>query len=429
MSKENVTVLVGLQWGDEGKGRMVDYLAQDVDIVARYQGGNNAGHTVVNEFGTFKLHLIPSGIFNPNVINILGPGMVIDIEAMSEEIADLDKSGISTKNILLSDRATVTFPYHRLEDNLEEDRLGAGAFGSTRRGIAYAYGERYMKKSIQVGELLYPDHLKKRLRGIIEFKNLLIKEVYKSDEIINADEVIDWALTFGEKIKHYICDTTKVLEKASAENKRILFEAQLGSLRDIYYGIYPYTTSSCTLASFAPAGGGLFNRRIDKVIGVMKAFSTCVGSGPFVTEMSEKEAGELREIAYEYGAATGRPRRIGHFDAVASRYGAMVQGTDEIAITKVDSLSGLKKLFICTEYEVDGYLTKDFPLTPALEIAKPKYIEMEGWSEDITKCRKFDELPAAAQLYLSKIQELVGYKIKYISVGPERESLILMNNE
>ncbi|MBK6770610.1 MAG: adenylosuccinate synthase [Ignavibacteria bacterium] len=423
--ENNLTVLVGLQWGDEGKGRMVDYLAQNADFVARYQGGNNAGHTVVNQFGTFKLHLIPSGIFNPGVINILGPGMVIDIQSLSEEITELEKSGINTDSIRISDRATVTFPFHRLEDNLEEDRLGGEAFGSTRRGIAYAYSERYLKKSIQLGELLYPDHLKKRMKGIVEWKNLLLKNVYKSSELIELDSVLDWLSEYGEKIKHLICDTTSLLEKASSENKKILFEAQLGSLRDIYFGIYPFTTSSCTLASYAPVGGGLFNKKIENVIGVMKAYSTCVGSGPFTTEMQESEAKNLRETAFEYGASTGRPRRIGHFDAVATRYGAMIQGTNEIAITKVDSLSGQKKLLICNEYEINGKSVTDFPLTPALEIANPKYIEMEGWSEDISKCRNFNELPAAAINYINKIEELIGYRIRYVSVGPERESLIL----
>lgn len=423
--ENNVTVLVGLQWGDEGKGRMVDYLAQDADFVARYQGGNNAGHTVVNQFGTFKLHLIPSGIFNPGVINILGPGMVIDIQSLSEEISELEKSDIDTGTIRISDRATVTFPFHRLEDNLEEDRLGGGAFGSTRRGIAYAYGERYMKKSIQLGELLFPDHLKKRMKGIVKWKNLLLKNVYRSSELIDLNSVLDWLFEYGEKIKHFICDTTSLLEKAAAENKKILFEAQLGSLRDIYFGIYPYTTSSCTLSSYAPVGGGLFNKKIDKVIGVMKAYSTCVGSGPFTTEMQESEAKNLRETAFEYGASTGRPRRIGHFDAVATRYGAMIQGTDEIAITKVDSLSGQKKLLICTEYEINGKSTGEFPLTPALETAIPKYIEMDGWEDDITGCKNFNELPTAAKNYIDKIEELIGRKIRYVSVGPERDSLIL----
>lgn len=422
----NVTVLVGLQWGDEGKGRMVDYLAQNTDIVARYQGGNNAGHTVVNQLGTFKLHLIPSGIFNEKVINILGPGMVIDIEALSEELSELEKSGIDTRNIRISDRATITFPFHRLEDNLEEERLGSAAFGSTRRGIAYAYGERYMKKSIQLGELFYPEDLKNRISDLVDWKNTLFKNVYKSKEVLNSDSILNWVNTYGDKIRHLICDTTAILEEAATSGRKILFEAQLGSLRDIHFGIYPFTTSSCTLASYAPVGGGLFNKKIDKVIGVMKAFSSCVGSGPFVTEMPEDEAGLLREIAFEYGAATGRPRRIGHFDAVATKYGAMIQGVDEIALTKLDSLSGQNTLKICTDYNIEGKLIKNFPLTPVLLKAKPVYIEMKGWSENISGCRKFDELPETAQNYVRKIEELIGYCIKYVSVGPERESLIIM---
>ncbi len=423
--KDKISALVGLQWGDEGKGRMVDYLAKDVDIVVRYQGGNNAGHTVVNEFGTFKLHLIPSGIFNPNVINVLGPGMVIDIEALCQEIDELNASGINTDNIRISDRATITFPFHRLEDNLEEERLGGAAYGSTRRGIAFAYGERYMKKSIQLGELFYPDELKKRISMLVEWKNKIIKNVYGSNETLNENEILEWLNIHGGKLKKYICNTTDLLESSADKGKIILFEAQLGSLRDIYFGIYPFTTSSCTLASYAPVGGGLFNKNIDKVIGVMKAFSTCVGSGPFVTEMTGKEAEELREIAYEYGAATGRPRRIGHFDAVAAKYGARIQGVDEIALTKLDSLSGRKKLKLCTGYEINGKVHEEFPLTPALEIAKPVYIEMDGFDEDVSGCKKFEELPEAARNYVSKIEELVKFKIKYVSVGPEREKLIL----
>lgn len=420
-----ITVLVGLNWGDEGKGRMVDYFAQDVDYVVRYQGGNNAGHTVVNEFGTFKLHLIPSGIFNPKVTNVLGTGMVIDIQAFCEEVDELEKSGIDCSNIKISERATITFPFHRLEDELEEERLGAGAYGSTKRGIAYAYGERYQKKSIQAGELFYPEDLRKHVEQLVEWKNLLITGVYKSSKTVSVEETMNWLNKYGEKIKKYICDVTELLGNAAAEGKKIMFEAQLGSLRDINYGIYPYTTSSSALASFAPIGGGLFTRKIDKVIGVMKSFSTCVGAGPFVTRMNDEDAHNLREIAFEYGAATGRARTIGHFDAVASRYGAQVQGADEIAITKLDSLSGLNKLKICTAYNIEGKSIKTFPLTPLLEKAIPEYIEVDGWSEDISKCRKFDELPVSAQNYIKKIEELIGYSIKYISVGPERESLII----
>lgn len=420
-----ITVLVGLQWGDEGKGRMVDYLAGNIDIVARYQGGNNAGHTVVNEFGTHKLHLIPSGIFYPDVINVLGPGMVIDIEALAEELSELQKAGINTGNVRISDRATVTFPFHRLEDTLEEERLAGAAYGSTRRGIAYAYGERYMKKSIMIGDLLYPEVMRQRVRSLVEWKNLLLSRVYGSKKTVDFDETMNWLMQFGSKIIPMICDTTALMESAASAGKDVLFEAQLGSLRDIYFGIYPFTTSSNTLASFAHIGGGLFNKRIDRVIGVMKSFSTCVGAGPFVTEMPETEAGRMREVAFEYGASTGRPRRIGHFDAVATRYGARIQGTDEIAMTKLDSLSGMKELFICNEYEIEGKSFSDFPIPAVLQSASPRYLEMKGWDDDISKVRDFDKLPDNARKYVLKIEELVGYPVKYVSVGPERESLIV----
>lgn len=420
-----ITVLVGLQWGDEGKGRMVDYFAQDVDYVVRFQGGNNAGHTVVNEFGTFKLHLIPSGIFNKKVTNVLGTGMVIDIQAFCEEVEELEKSGIDCSGIKISERATITFPFHRLEDELEEERLGAGAYGSTKRGIAYAYGERYQKKSIQIGELLYPEDLRIRVEQLVEWKNLLIQNLYKSDKKVTVEETMNWLNAYGEKVKKHVCNVTELLGDAAKQGKKIMFEAQLGSLRDINYGIYPFTTSSCTLASYAPVGGGLLTKKIDKVIGVMKSFSTCVGAGPFVTRMNDEDANNLREIAFEYGAATGRARTIGHFDAVATKYGADVQGADEIAITKLDSLSGLKTLKICNGYNINGKLIMTFPLNPELDKAIPEYIEVDGWSEDITKCRKFEELPVNAQNYINKIEELIGYSIKYISVGPERESLII----
>lgn len=425
-NKSNSMVIVGLNWGDEGKGRMVDYLAQDVDYVVRFQGGNNAGHTVVNELGTFKLHLVPSGIFNSNVTNVLGPGMVIDIEAMDEELTSLRESGINVDNVVVSDRASITFPFHRIEDELEEERLGGQAYGSTKRGIAPAYSERYLKKSILIGELLYPEEMERRLKDLVDWKNKLIKDFYgREDKMISYEEALAWTKKYGEKVLPLITDTTIMLEEAAEAGKKILFEAQLGSLRDIYYGIYPFTTSSCTLASFAPIGGGMLTHRYGKVIGVMKAFSTCVGAGPFVTEITGEDADNLRETAFEYGASTGRPRRIGHFDAVASRYGAKVQGVDEIAITKLDSLSGREKLYICTAYEADGKTYENFPLNPVLDKSTPKYIEMPGWTEDINGCRKFDELPQTARDYVTKIEELIGYNVKYISVGPERESLII----
>lgn len=420
----SITVVCGVNWGDEGKGRMVDYLAHDVDVVVRYQGGNNAGHTVVNEHGTFKLHLIPSGIFNPKTTNVLGTGMVIDLEALSSELEGLKRQGIDVRNVKLSDRATICFPFHAQEDGWEEERLCGSAYGSTRRGIAPAYGDRYLKKAIQVGELFHEGHLKQRLEQLVTWKNLVAKGVYGQTAAVDFGAVWDWALTWRDRIAPLVCDTTEYLEGAAAAGKNILLEAQLGALRDIMYGIYPFTTSSSSLAGFAAVGAGLFNHAPDRVVGVMKAFSSCVGAGPFVTEMEANEAAALREVAFEYGAATGRPRRIGHFDAVASRYGAAVQGTTEVALTKLDSLSGRDKLRICTHYEVDGKRTDRFPLVPLLDIARPIYTEMRGWSEDISGARTFDALPKAAQDYVLALEKAVEVRIRYVSVGPERESLI-----
>jgi adenylosuccinate synthase len=420
----SIAVVCGTNWGDEGKGRMVDYLARDAHAVVRYQGGNNAGHTVVNEYGTFALHLIPSGIFYTDVACVLGPGTVIDLEALHTEIESLTAAGISCDNIRISDRATILFPFYRDEDAWEEERLGAKAYGSTKTGIAPAYGDRHVKKALRIGELLYPKQFKEQLQHIVEWKNLVASGVFQQKHGVSYQAMVDWAFTFGEKLKDRICDTTELLESMAAAGKHILFEAQLGALRDIYYGIYPYTTSSCSLASFAPVGGGLFKHRIDRVVGVMKAFSTCVGEGPFVAAMTEDEAQSLRETALEYGATTGRPRRIGHFDAVASHFGAAVQGATEIALTKLDSLSGHRRLKICTHYAYNGKRTNRFPLNPILNIAEPVYTECEGWTEDITDCRQFETLPTAAQQYVLRIEELIDCHIRYISVGPERAQLI-----
>jgi len=424
MKKFSAKAVVGTQWGDEGKGRMIDYFAVTADVVVRYQGGNNAGHTIVNEFGTFKLHLIPSGIFNKQALNILGPGMIIDIQALCEEIDDLNKAGIDTGNIRISNRASIVFPYNRLEDELEEKRLGKNAYGSTKRGISPAYGDRYMKKSILIGELLYPESLKARIDAIVEWKNLTITALY-GHEPIDSKEMYDWAVKYGDRIKSMICDTSDLLVTAEKENKRILFEAQLGALRDVYFGIYPFTSSSSVLAGFTEIGGGMFGQNDLETVGVMKAFSTCVGAGPFVTEMNEEEAGPLREYALEYGAATGRPRRIGHFDAVAAKYGSEIQRADCIALTKLDSLSEEKGLKICVGYEVNDKVIERFPLNVELDIAKPVYIEMPGWLTDITKVREFSDLPKTAQDYVLKIEELVGVPVKFVSVGPERDSLII----
>ncbi len=419
----SIQVVVGANWGDEGKGRMVDYLAQDADFVVRYQGGNNAGHTVINDFGTFKLHLLPSGVFNPKVMNILGPGMVIDLEALADELEELRGRGIAPR-IRISDRATICFPFHRMQDAWEEERLGKDAYGSTLKGIAPAYGDRTMKKAIQVGELLYPEHLKRRIEKLVDWKMLQARGIYGKEDAFTRAGMLDWAETQGARIRDLICDTSILLEEGAEAGKNILFEAQLGTLRDLNFGIYPFSTSSCTLAAYAPVGGGLFGHAPDRVLAVVKAFSTCVGEGPFVTRMNAAEADELRESANEYGAATGRPRTIGHFDALATRYGAWAQGATEIALTKLDSLSGLKTLKICTHYEYRGEKVERFPLGPVLDEATPVYKEMPGWDVDVSKVREFDALPRTAKDYVLEIERLIERPIRFVSVGPEREALI-----
>jgi adenylosuccinate synthase len=424
----SIHVVCGVNWGDEGKGRMVDYLSHDMDVVVRYQGGNNAGHTVANEHGTFKLHLVPSGIFNPKAINVLGPGMVIDLQALNEEIERLENGGLGPLNLRIADRAQVVFPFHRDEDIWEEERLGKKAYGSTKRGIAPAYGDRYLKKAILVGELLHPEFLKERLRPVVEWKNRIACGVYGKAAAISVEEAFDWAVRHGERLKPMIANTTALLSQAAASGKNIMFEAQLGALRDVYFGIYPYTTSSSALAAYAPVGSGLFGYAPNEVVGVMKAFSTCVGAGPFVTEMEEAIAGPLRESSGEYGTATGRPRRLGHFDALASRFGAEVQGATKLALTKLDSLSGQPSLKICTAYQHAGRTISEFPLNAVLEHATPVYEQLEGWSEEITGCRRFEELPAAAQRYVLRIEELVGRPIHYVSVGPSRDQMVLRSS-
>lgn len=420
----SIHVVVGANWGDEGKGRMVDYFAQDAEFVVRYQGGNNAGHTVVNEYGEFKLHLLPSGVFNPKVTNILGPGMVIDIQGLVEELADLKSRGI-TPVARVSERATLCFPFHRLEDAWEEERLGDKKYGSTRRGIAPAYGDRTIKKAIQVGELLYPERFKERLRDLVEWKQMKATQIYgKSNGEINFGEMLAWSEKYGAEIRGLICDTSEILENAAQQGRNIMFEAQLGTLRDLNFGIYPYTTSSCALAAYAPIGGGLFSHRPDRVTSVVKAFSTCVGEGPFVTRMEESEESALRETALEYGAATGRPRTVGHFDAVATRYGVWAQGSTEVALTKLDSLSGRETLKICTAYEYEGKQLTRFPLNAVLDASKPVYDEMAGWTEDIGGVREYANLPKTAQAYVEEIERHIGCYIRYVSVGPAREALI-----
>ena len=427
-----LTAITGINWGDEGKGRMVDLISQEYDIVARYQGGNNAGHTVKNERGKFVLNLLPSGILRPDVVCVMGNGMVIDPHHLDGEINKLREQGISItpENLKISDRATITMPYHVAQDGLEEARLSkTGAqFGSTKRGIAYAYGDKYMKKTLRMGDLLHLDEsVKKRLVTMVDSKNLVMEGSYNA-EPIRVDEMWAWLEKYAAIFKDYICDVGQYLADADAAGKKVLFEAQLGALRDIDFGIYPYTTSSNVIGAYAPIGAGIPGHKLNLSIGIMKAYSSCVGEGPFTTElaMSEADKDVLREHGHEYGAATGRPRRVGPFDAVASRYGVQCQGCDELALTLLDVLDYMEQVPIVTAYKLtDGTTTTRFPMGKTLDDAQPVVETVPGWHCDITGVRKFEDLPKAAQDYVKRLEELVGCKIKYISVGPERDACIV----
>jgi adenylosuccinate synthase len=420
-----LTAVVGINWGDEGKGRMVDLLSEGYDVICRYQGGNNAGHTVINDRGKFILNLLPSGILREGTVNVMGNGMVVDLEHLCGEIKTLKEKGINVTpdTLKVSDKAFICLPYHKAQDILEEERLGDKKYGSTRRGIAPVYGDKYMKKGIRVGDLLDSGTLKQRLSDILEWKNMTFKG-YGSG--VKLDDMMSWLSEYGAQINSYITDTTDYLTSSVKAGKNILFEAQLGALRDIDYGIYPYTTSSQALAAYAPIGAGIPGIKLDRVVGIMKAFSSCVGEGPFVVEMSGDEANALREAGSEYGAATGRPRRVGAFDVPASNYGVKIQGADELALTKLDVLSYLEKIPVCTEYEIDGVKTDRFPSGSALTKAKPVYQYMEGFKTDVSKCRKAEDLPDAAIKYIRFIEKAVGCPIRYVSVGAGRDDYLVL---
>lgn len=421
-----LTAIAGINWGDEGKGRMVDLLSEDYDIVVRYQGGNNAGHSVVNDKGKFILNLLPSGILRSTTVNIMGNGMVIDLRHLCGEIDRLRAAGIevSPANLKISDRAVICMPYHVLMDVLEEDRLADRKFGSTRRGIAPVYADKYYKKAFRMGDLFDIGSLSQRAAEIAEWKNLTVERGYGAPPV-TADQITGYFREYGERLIPYICDTGKYIGDAAAEGKRIMFEAQLGALRDIDFGIYPYTSSSNTVAAYAPVGAGVPGLKLDKVIGIMKAYSSCVGEGPFTCEMFGEEADRLREAGGEYGAATGRPRRVGGFDAVASRYGVRMQGADELALTKLDVLSCFDKIPVCTAYRVGDRVTYDFPIGKELEAALPVIEYFDGWGCDISGCRSFAELPAAAQAYITALEKLAGCRITYVSVGAGRDEYLV----
>ena len=426
-----LTAVTGINWGDEGKGRVIDLLAENADIVARYQGGNNAGHTVVTEKGKFILNLLPSGILHPEVTCVLGTGMVIDLEHLAGEMEAIEARGVKVEpeNLKLSDKATISMPWHKVQDGLEEDRLAkkGGAFGSTRRGIAYAYSDKYRKKTLRLGDLLHLDEerTQNRLHMILDAKNMELAGCYHQ-EPMSYDALLNWCRQQAAYFAPFICDVGAFLQQAHDSGKRIVLEAQLGAMRDIDYGIFPFTSSSNTLAAYAPLGAGIPNCKLDHVVGVLKAYSTCVGAGPFAAENAMDEAWneKLRKAGGEYGAATGRPRRVGPFDVVASRYGVACQGADELALTLLDVLDYMEKIPVVAHYSVNGEIVDRFPMGEALDIAQPVLEYLPGWHCDITAARKWEDLPKEAQDYVNYIEKAVGCRIAYISVGPDRDACI-----
>ena len=421
-----IRAVVGLNWGDEGKGRMVDYFARKADVVVRFQGGDNAGHTVVNDRGKFAFHNFPSGICHDDVVNIIAPGSVINPDSFFSERKTLVEAGLSCEGIVISDRATVILPYHLQVEALEEIRLGANRYGSTGRGIAPSYADRYAKKAIQIGELLDHEYLKTRTSALVEYHNMILQGCYEAEPLDPAAE-LERLDSWGRELKPLVRDIAPIIDQAIDGDKTILLEAQLGALRDIIHGIYPFTTSSSVLAGFAAASVPVPANRIKAVTGVTKAYSTCVGAGPFITEIDGDLATTIRERGKEYGATTGRPRRIGYFDAVATRYGTRLQGANEMVITCLDVLSGVGPLEICVGYEDDNTVSERFPIMPTLRHTKPVYEQHPGWDEDITEARRFDDLPTKAKEYVRRVEELVGVSVSHVSVGPDREALIEMS--
>ena len=418
--------VVGINWGDEGKGRMVDLLTEQYDIVVRYQGGGNAGHTVINDKGKFALHLLPSGIFREGVVNILGNGVALDPENLWKEIETVSSKGVpvTPENLKISERASLLLPWHRDLDELEENRLADRKYGSTKQGIAPFYSDKFQKKTVMAGELLDRQHLIAHLSELLEWKNLTLTGVYGAQPY-TLEKLTAWLDEFGEKIRPFICDTSEYIDNAAAAGKRILFEAQLGTLRDIDFGIYPYTTSSNTLAAYAPIGAGCPSAHVDRVIGVVKAYSTCVGEGPFVCEMFGEEADKLRTAGAEYGAKTGRPRRVGPIDLVATRYGVKMQGATGIALTKLDVLSYMDKIPVCAAYEIDGVRTDRFPFPTKLAAARPVIEYVDGWKCDISGIKEWRKLPTEARAYVKYVENAIGCPITFVSVGAERDSIIL----
>lgn len=422
-----VKAVVGANWGDEGKGKITDMLAKDADIVVRFQGGANAGHTIVNEYGKFALHLLPSGSFNKNVTNVIGNGVALDIPRLFDEIKSIEDRGVPKPNIVVSERAQVLMPYHVLLDTYEEERLSDRKFGSTKSGIAPFYSDKYAKIGFQVWELLQDDDkLFEKVKNTLEIKNLIIEHVYHKPTL-DPQELFETLKKYREMIKPYVINTAVFMNKAIKEGKMILLEGQLGSLKDPDMGIYPFTTSSHTLAGYGACGACIPPYEIKDIITVVKAYSSAVGAGAFVSEIFGDEADELRRRGGdggEFGATTGRPRRMGWLDCVATRYGCMVQGTTEVAFTVLDVLGYLDEIPVCVGYEYDGKISKDFPTTDKLNIAKPVFEKLPGWKCDIRGIKKYEDLPENCRNYIEFVEKEIGYPIKIVSNGPARDDII-----
>lgn len=423
-----IKAIVGANWGDEGKGKITDMLSQDADIIIRFQGGSNAGHTIKNNYGKFALHMLPSGVFYGHTTSILGNGVALNIPYMFNEINSIVEKGVPMPKILVSDRAQILMPYHILFDEYEEERLAGKAFGSTKSGIAPFYSDKYAKIGFQVQELFMDeDLLREKVERVILQKNVLLEHLYHKPAL-NPDEIMATLKEYKEMVAPYVCDVALFLDEAIKSGKQILLEGQLGALKDPDHGIYPMVTSSSTLAAYGAIGAGVPPYEITDIITVVKAYSSAVGGGAFVSEiLDEVEAEELRKRGGdggEYGATTGRPRRVGWFDAVATKYGCMTQGTTEVAFTVLDPLGYLDEIPVCVGYEIDGEVTNRFPCTSKLEKAKPVLKKLPGWKCDITGIREYDQLPAEAQNYVDEIEKMIGFPITYVSNGPGREDII-----
>ena len=421
-----VRTIVGANWGDEGKGKITDVLAESSDVVVRFQGGANAGHTIINDYGKFALHLLPSGVFHSRIANIIGPGVALDIQKLLDEYDGVASRGVPAPTLYISDRAQVMLPYHVDFDRYEEERLGKGGFGSTKSGIAPFYGDKYLKIGIQVCQLYDPDMLRQRLSSAAEQKNVTLENLYHKPPI-DLEALLEHLTALGERIRPMVIDTSLYLHRALKEGKTVLLEGQLGSLRDPDHGIYPYTTSSSPLAGYGTVGAGVPASAIKDVYCVTKAYSSCVGAGPFVTELFGDEAEELRKRggdAGEYGATTGRPRRVGWFDAVATRYGCMVQGATEAVLTNLDVLGYLKEIPVCTGYEADGKIITDFPATPTLMKCRPVYTVLPGWQSDVRGVTDWNALPDKCREYVQFIEKELDVPVRMISTGPKRSEML-----